>query len=269
MGRKSTLRVPSVRSNHDGRKHRGEKRRNRIDLAINRTQFAWLEHMICKLFVFRHAETFDNSREVFSGWRDSELTLKGLFQAQEIARQLKSYQIDYAFASHLKRARETLEIVLQGHSSVPEFIDDRLIERCYGLLQGKSKIKMQHENPYYYDRMHRGYNLAPPEGESLEMVEKRVVSFLEQLREWLKQNPGNVAISCHNNSMRPFRRIFENLSITQMCKLENPQDRASVCELELGDCSLVSKKQKAWEGVRISRSVKLASDSQNPLKKYY
>jgi 2,3-bisphosphoglycerate-dependent phosphoglycerate mutase len=229
--------------------------------------------MVCKLFVFRHAETFDNSHEVFSGWRDSELTLKGLSQAQEIAKQLKPYQIDYAFTSHLKRARKTLEIVLQNRSQVPVFIDDRLIERCYGLLQGRNKRKMNHENPDFYAQIHRIYGYVPPEGESLEMVEKRVISFLGQLKGWLKENPGNVAISCHNNSMRPFRRFFEKLNTSQMCKLENPQDRASVFDLELGNGSLSSKKQKTfkicWNGVRISRSIKLASDSLNPLKEYY
>ena len=229
--------------------------------------------MLCKLFVFRHAETFDNSHGVFSGWRDSELTLKGISQAQEIAEQLKPCQIDYAFASHLKRARRTLEIVLQNRPYVPVFIDDRLIERCYGFLQGRNKRKMEHENPEGYDQIHRGYGFVPPGGESLEMVEKRVISFLDQLTEWLQQNPGNIAISCHNNSMRPFRRIFENLSVTQMCKLENPQNRASVCELELGDSRLVSQKQKTlkphWKGVRILKNLKLASDPQNPLKEYY
>lgn len=229
--------------------------------------------MICKLFVFRHAETFDNRRGLFSGWRDSGLTLKGLSQAQKIADQLKPYQIDYAFTSHLRRARKTLEIVLQGRQYVPVFIDDRLIERCYGLLQGKDKIKLEHENPDYYAQIHRGYNFAPPGGESLEMVEKRVISFLEQLRKVLKQNPGNVAISCHNNSIRPFRKIFENLSIAQMCKLETPQDRASVCDLDLDNWSMFCPKQKAfkayWKSVTISKDIKLATDSQNPFKKYY
>jgi broad specificity phosphatase PhoE len=118
--------------------------------------------MICKLFVFRHAETFDNSHGTFSGWRDSELTLKGLSQAQETSEQLKPYQIDYAFTSHLKRARKTLEIVLQGRQSVPVFVDDRLIERCYGLFQGKNKKKMEPENPDYYAQIHRGYGFVPP-----------------------------------------------------------------------------------------------------------
>jgi broad specificity phosphatase PhoE len=196
--------------------------------------------MSCKLFVFRHSETFDNSHGIFLGWRDSELTLKGLAQAQKVAEQLKRYRIDYAFTSHLKRARKTLEIVLEAHPSVPVFVDDRLIERCYGLLQGKSKRKVAHENPQWYAKIHRGYELAPPKGENSRMVEKRVLSFLEQLKDWLVQNPGNVAISCHGNSIRPIRRAFEYLSLEQMLQLEDPQDRALIYGLRL--CNLCSER---------------------------
>jgi len=229
--------------------------------------------MICKLFVFRHAETFDNSRGIFSGWRDSELTLKGLAQAQKIAEQFKPYRIDYAFTSHLKRARETLEIVLEAHPPVPVYRDDRLIERCYGLLQGKSKRKVARENPEWYAQIHRGYELAPPKGESLRMVEKRVLSFLEQLKDWLGQNPGNVVISCHGNSMRPIRRVFENLRLEQMLQLENPQDRALIYDLRLRN--LRSERLRGrlsiqkWKGLLVFRQVKLATDPLNPLKKYY
>lgn len=229
--------------------------------------------MICRLYIFRHAQTFDNSHDVFSGWRDSGLTLKGISQAQKIAQQLKQYQIDYAFTSHLKRARKTLEIVLQGRSSIPVFTDDRLIERCYGLVQGKDKRKLEHDNPEWYAQIHRGYSFVPPEGESLEMVEARVTSFLEQLRDWLKQNPGNVAISCHNNSIRPFRRVFENLTIAQMCGLESSQDCAMIYEIELGNfavqntCRGVNKLD--WRGIVVPRKVKLATDALNPLRVYY
>lgn len=229
--------------------------------------------MISKLFVFRHAETFDNNRGIFSGWRDSGLTTRGILQAQEIAKQLMRYKIDYAFTSHLKRAKQTLEIVLETHPPIPIFVDDRLIERCYGLLQGRSKKRVAHENPEFFAQFHRGYYAAPPEGESLEMVEKRVMSFFDQFREWLKQHPGNVAISCHSNSIRPLRRAFEKLSLTQMCKLESPQDRALVYDLDLGNSGLLYPKQKAfmavWEGVLVSKQMKLATNLQNPLKKYY
>ncbi len=229
--------------------------------------------MSCKLFVFRHAEAFDNSREIFSGWRDSKLTLKGVAQAKKITKQLERYSIDYAFTSHLRRARKTLEIVLEAHPPVPVFIDDRLIERCYGLLQGKSKRNVAREDPAWYAQVHRGYEVVPPKGESLRMVEKRVLSFLEQLRDWLGQNPGNVAISCHSNSIRPIRRVFENLSIEQMLQLVSPQDRAMIYDLKLhnlrsGQLRGGSNMQK-WESVLVSSRVKLATDPLNTLKKYY
>jgi 2,3-bisphosphoglycerate-dependent phosphoglycerate mutase len=228
--------------------------------------------MICRLFVFRHAETFDNQRGLFSGWRDSELTPEGAFQAQKISKQLKGFRIDYAFTSHLKRAKQTLEIVLQAHPQAPVFVDDRIIERCYGLLQGRNKKIFASEDPEYYERIHRGYSSDPPEGESLEKVERRVMSFLAQLEEWLKQNPGNVAISCHNNSIRPFRRVFEALSLAQMCNLDSPQDHALIYDLDLGNLDLRCQRQKAsvaWEGLKLAKQVKLATAFQNPLKKYY
>ena len=78
--------------------------------------------MICKLFIFRHAETTDNSRSLFSGWRDPALTSKGLLQAQEVSEQLSKEKIDYAFTSHLKRARQTLEIVLKKHGDILVFL---------------------------------------------------------------------------------------------------------------------------------------------------
>jgi 2,3-bisphosphoglycerate-dependent phosphoglycerate mutase len=229
--------------------------------------------MKCKLFVFRHAETTDNSREIFSGWRDSVLTSRGLLQAQEIAKQLSRCKIDYTFTSHLTRARQTLKIVLEAHPPLPVFVDDRLIERCYGLLQGRSKRIIEREDPDFYARFHRGYYLAPPEGESLEMVDKRVMAFFSQLREWLTRTPSDVAISCHSNSIRPFRRVFENLSLTEMCTIESPQDRALIYELDLGDLGLIHLKQEGvtadWEGIIVPKKLRLATDSQNPLRKYY
>jgi len=229
--------------------------------------------MICRLFVFRHAETTDNSLGIFSGWRDPELTLKGLLQAREIAEQLRREKIDYAFTSHLKRARKTLEIVLETHPAVPVFTDDRLIERCYGLLQGKSKRRVAKERPEWFAQVHRGYDFPPPEGESLKMVENRTLPFLVQLEEWLRQNKGNVAISCHGNSLRPIRRVFERLSLRQMLQIENPQDRAMAYALHVHHVNIESLRKSTikadWRGMLVPRQVKLATDQRNPLKKYY
>lgn len=229
--------------------------------------------MICKLFVFRHAETTDNSRGIFSGWRDPELTSKGLSQSHEISDQLRREKIDYAFTSHLKRARKTLRIVLEAHPPIPVFTDDRLIERCYGSLQGKSKGKVAKERPEWFAKIHRGYDFPPPDGESLKMVKNRTLPFLVQLEQWLKQNPGNVAISCHGNSLRPIRRVFEHLSLKQMLQIENPQDRAMSYRLHVHSVKVESHRKSIakadWQGILVPPQVKLATDQRNPLKKYY
>jgi 2,3-bisphosphoglycerate-dependent phosphoglycerate mutase len=229
--------------------------------------------MICRLFVIRHAETYDNARGIFSGWRDSVLTPRGFHQSEKIAHQLRQEQIDYAFTSHLKRAVQTLEVVLRERPVTPVFTDDRIIERCYGLLQGKSKRKVSDESPEWYAKVHRAYEFPPPQGESLKMVEKRTLHFLAQLEEWLQKNPGNVAISCHGNSMRPIRRVYEHLSLRQMLQLENPQDRAMIYTLNLpstGPEAHPKKPVKAdWRGVILPRRVFLASDTRNTLKRYY
>ena len=229
--------------------------------------------MICNLFVFRHAETTDNSNQIFSGWRDPDLTPKGMLQAREVAHQLEQEEIDYAFTSHLLRAKRTLEIVLKPNLNVPVFIDDRLIERCYGTLQGKSKIDIAAERPAWFAKVHRSYDFPPPEGESLKMVESRTLPFVVQLKGWLQKKHGNVAISCHGNSMRPIRRIFEHLSLKQMLQLENPQDQAMEYALHIHRVNVDEveerRLEKDWHSVVVPSSVKLATDPRNPLKQYY
>jgi 2,3-bisphosphoglycerate-dependent phosphoglycerate mutase len=229
--------------------------------------------LICNLFVFRHAETTDNRDNIFSGWRNPNLTPKGLAQAEEVAQQLINAKIDYAFTSHLVRARRTLDIVLKAKRDIPVFIDDRLIERCYGKLQGKSKVEVASENPEWFAKIHRGYDFPPPYGESLKMVENRTLPFVIQLKSWLRCHPGNVAISCHGNSMRPIRRVFEHLSLKQMLQLENPQNKAMEYVLQMHRININSIEETEpkvdWHGPLVPSSVRLATDHRNPLKEYY
>ena len=104
------------------------------------------------------------------------------------------------------------------------------------------------------------------------MVEKRITSFSEQWEKWLEKNPGNVAISCHGNSIRPIIRIFEHLSVEQMIQLHVPQDNAAVYELNY-DLSIEHLEERAakphWVGIIISPRVKLAIDPLNLLNVYY
>jgi 2,3-bisphosphoglycerate-dependent phosphoglycerate mutase len=152
-------------------------------------------------------------------------------------------------------------------------MDDRLIERCYGTLQGKSKVEIAAERPEWFASVHRGYNFPPPDGESLKMVENRTLPFVVQLEEWLRKNPGNVAISCHGNSMRPIRRIFEHLSLKKMLQLENPQNKALEYALNIHRVNVSEVEERSletgWHSILVPMFVMLATDPQNPLKQYY
>jgi broad specificity phosphatase PhoE len=178
------------------------------------------------VYVFRHGQTFDNKNGVFSGWRDSVLTPAGEKNARTLAQKLKNKSIIFAFTSHLTRMRHTLREVLRFHPQAVVVEDDRVIERCYGDLQGHTHAKfIANYGKREYDKYHRGYGVVPPHGESIQMVEKRVFGFAQEVEKLVKERRCNVAVVCGNNSMRALRRYFEKLTVAQMMKLENPYDQ--------------------------------------------
>jgi len=211
--------------------------------------------MKLKIYLFRHGQTYYNKKHVFTGWKDSKLTPKGIIDAKKVAKKLKNKKFQVAFQTRLSRSKDTLKEVLKYHPECKKIVtDDRMIERSYGRLQGKSHKgfvneegsdayktllqwhKMEHlhgkEKEDFIERVgeaelqiiRRSYNVPPPKGESIKMVEKRVLSFIKDLIKYMKKNKVNVAISAHGNSMRPFRRYFEKLGVEKMMHLENPWD---------------------------------------------
>jgi len=178
------------------------------------------------IYLFRHGQTYYNRDKMFTGCKDSKLTPKGKQDARKIAGKLKHKKFEVAYQTHLSRSKDTLKPVLKYHPECKEIIiDDRMLERCYGKFEGlhHSTIIAKYGKEMF-DKWHRAYDFPPPKGESEKMVEKRVRSFIKDLLAKIKKDKVNVAISAHGNSMRPFRRYFEKLSIKQMMKLENPWD---------------------------------------------
>lgn len=212
-------------------------------------------YMKLHIYLFRHGQTYFNRDHRFTGWKDSKLTSRGIRDAKKVAKKLKSKKFQVAYHSRLSRSKDTLKFVMKFHPECKEVItDDRMIERSYGKLQGKShKQFVEREGTDSYKTLlhwhkidhlngaerkefirktgeaelqiiRRSYNIPPPNGESVKMVEKRVNSFVKDLLKKMKKEKVNVAISAHGNSMRPFRKYFEKLTIKQMMKLENPWD---------------------------------------------
>ncbi len=182
--------------------------------------------MKLKIYLFRHGESFYNRAKEFTGWKDSKLTQFGHKNARKVARKLKNKNFQVAYHTRLSRSKDTLKHVLKFHPECKEVIkDDRMIERSYGKLQGKKHTTIIKKfGRKQFDIWHRSYSVPPPKGESIKMVEKRVKSFIKDLLKKMKKEKINVAISAHGNSMRPFRKHFEKLTVKQMMKLENPWD---------------------------------------------
>lgn len=172
-----------------------------------------------KIFIFRHGQTSDNKEKIFSGWRNVDLTLEGIQEAEKIADTLQKEFPTKAYASDLIRSQHTLKIVLRNHPQTPITIDPRIKERNYGDLAGTSKTALEQKDPVDFQKWHRSYEIAPPGGESIEDVEKRVIAFLEDMKKNLEEHDV-VFISAHGNSIRPMRKYFEYLTNEQMCSYE-------------------------------------------------
>ena len=179
------------------------------------------------IYIFRHGKTNFNRSKRFTGWVNSRLTPEGIEQSKLVAKKLRKKRFQIAFKTSLSRSSNSLKIVLRYHPECKRVIvDDRMIERSYGDLERKyHKTVIQKYGKRQFDLWHRSYDVPPPGGESIKMVEKRVLSFVKDLLSLMKREKVNVAISAHNNSMRPFRRYFENLTIKQMMALENPYNK--------------------------------------------
>lgn len=180
-----------------------------------------------KIYLFRHGQTTYNRDKRFTGWKDSKLTELGKKQARKIAKIMKNKKFEVAIQTSLSRSKDTLKPVLKNH---PECIfliqDDRIIERSYGTLEGKFHKKIINKyGQEQFNYWHRDFNTKPPKGESFADVEKRVKTFIKDLKRLMKNNNVNVAISAHGNSIRLFKKIMEKLTIKKTEELTIPYDK--------------------------------------------
>lgn len=170
------------------------------------------EYETRKIYLFRHTESIDNAHQVFSGDRDYGLSENGKRGAYELAKELKDKEIGIFFTSPLKRCRECLDLVINGyHPEANVIIDERLIERDYGWLEGHQK----YDTPFYIRVVklfsYRSWYVSPPGGENFHQVWDRVMPFVEYMKEVVRKDKVNVAICGHNNSMKPIRAYLEGI----------------------------------------------------------
>lgn len=177
------------------------------------------------IYIFRHGQSEDNEKMIFSGWRDPKLTQKGIDQALNLAEKLKDKKIDYLISSTQTRAIDTLKNAISLNENAKNLeihTDERIRERSYGDLQGTSKLELFLDNEELCNEYRRSFSKRAQNGENLEDVIKRVKEFIDELLPMVREKKINVAISCHGNSIRGFRSYFENLSPEEVSKIETP-----------------------------------------------
>ncbi len=176
------------------------------------------------LVLVRHGQSDWNLKNLFTGWRDVDLTDKGVSEAREAGRKLKAQGIkfDVAFTSALKRAQRTLDLMLGelGQTSIPVFKDQALNERDYGDLVGLNKDDARKK--WGEEQVHvwrRSYDIAPPGGESLRDTAARVLPYY--IREILPRvlRGERVLVAAHGNSLRALVMVLDKHTPETITKL--------------------------------------------------
>jgi 2,3-bisphosphoglycerate-dependent phosphoglycerate mutase len=176
------------------------------------------------LVLVRHGQSDWNLKNLFTGWRDVDLTEKGIAEAREAGRKLKAQGIkfDVAFTSVLKRAQRTLDLMLTelGQTSIPVFKDQALNERDYGELVGLNKDDARKK--WGEEQVHiwrRSYDVAPPGGESLKDTLARALPYYitEILPRVMRGE--HVLVAAHGNSLRALVMVLDKHTPDSITKL--------------------------------------------------
>lgn len=177
------------------------------------------------LTLIRHGQSTYNFENRFTGDVDVQLTAFGKEEAKKAGIKLKKFKYDIAYTSMLKRAQESLRIILEviHQTNIPIVADEALNERKYGSLQGQNKDEIA--NKYGAEQVEiwrRSYDVRPPEGESLADTCDRVVLFYKKEIELKLKAGQNILIVAHGNSLRALAMYLEGISEKKIVSFEIP-----------------------------------------------
>ena len=177
------------------------------------------------LVLVRHGQSEWNLKNLFTGWKDVDLTEAGVAEARVAGRKLKAQGLgfDVAYTSALKRAQRTLDLILEemGQSGIPIVRDQALNERDYGDLVGLNKDDARKK--WGEEQVHiwrRSYDVPPPGGESLkDTVARALPYFVQEILPRVLRGD-RVLISAHGNSLRALIMVLERLTPAAILKRE-------------------------------------------------
>ena len=178
------------------------------------------------LVIVRHGQSVYNQQNRFTGIVDVELSDLGRAEATAAGGKLKGKNFNFtdAFVSALRRAKETLSIILKeidvpGKIKIHE--SAALNERHYGDLQGLNKEETAKK--YSDEQVHewrRSFTATPPGGESLSQTYDRVIPYYKNSIEPVLASGNDVLIVAHGNSLRALMMLLENINREKISEVE-------------------------------------------------
>ncbi|MCC3157132.1 2,3-diphosphoglycerate-dependent phosphoglycerate mutase [Hymenobacter sp. 15J16-1T3B] len=189
---------------------------------------------MAQLVLVRHGQSEANLAGVFTGWLDVPLTPQGEAEAREAGQRLHNFHFDAAYCSTLVRSRRTMELILSElhEDNIPVYAADALRERMYGALQGLNKAEtIARYGLEQVTRWRRGYEDAPPEGETLHHTLDRVVAYYNEVLAPALRAGQSLLVVSHGNTLRALRMQLEGLTVAQVEALEIPTGGIRVYEL--------------------------------------
>ena len=177
------------------------------------------------LVLVRHGQSEWNLKNLFTGWKDPDLSAQGVTEALSAGQRLaaKGLKFDIAYTSALVRAQHTLTLILKelGQEGLETIRDPALNERDYGELTGLNKDdarKKWGESQVLIWR--RSYDVPPPGGESLKDTLARSLPYYMKMIQPDVLSGKRVLVAAHGNSLRSLIMAIEGLSPAQILKRE-------------------------------------------------
>src|SRR5688500_17872161 len=197
------------------------------------------------LVLVRHGQSDWNLKNLFTGWRDVDLTEQGIQEARKAGSKLKAQGVtfDIAFTSALKRAQRTLDLMLEelAQTEIPVMRNLALNERDYGDLSGLNKDDARKK--WGEEQVHiwrRSYDVASPGGESLKDTLARTLPYYVQEILPCVLRGQRTIVAAHGNSLRALVMVLERLSPEGILAREIPTGVPIIYRLN-ADATVASK----------------------------
>jgi 2,3-bisphosphoglycerate-dependent phosphoglycerate mutase len=165
------------------------------------------------LVLLRHGQSEWNLKNLFTGWKNPDLTPVGVEEAKKAGQEIGKLGIkfDRAFTSGLKRAQDTCDLALKEMGQSLDVVKDiQLNERDYGDLSGLNKAEAaQKWGEEQVMVWRRSYDTPPPGGESLKDTLARVLPYYCQNILPCVLRGEQTLVVAHGNSLRALLMVLE------------------------------------------------------------